>query len=354
VALAVAASVAMAAPLGGSVELPILFGETITASDDLTAPSVITDPAEGYVDLMNALQQGLVNEANRIFRSTPGWQCITAGGAPGKMDVDIRPELQQFLTIPGDGAIAYDGARIDQSANAPDAAGWRVGLQLNVGGKFVKGGQPIVLHAGGRTVYDPGIFAPGPLIDIREALLSALTDDLQEVVSSSRVRPCAPKARIKGTISGQAAGARVDNQVEAEGRLALDENGAFQASIPFSIRGTWSLSTPALSCSGQGVSEGTFDLTGSYDGAEALIVSRMGFNQTGGTNITNCPGLETVQAVAEDMPEAAGLRIALADGGAGSTRGTLSGGSVRALNYELSYDDEEGTAAPPGSVEAAT
>jgi len=48
------------------------------------------------------------------------------------------------------------------------------------------------------------------------------------------------------------------------------------------------------------------------------------------------------------MPEVAGLRLPLGDGASGTTRGTLTGGGVRELTFELSYDADEGVATAPG------
>ena len=78
----------------------------------------------------------------------------------------------------------------------------------------------------------------------------------------------------------------------------------------------------------------------------------MGFQQTGGRNVTNCPGLETVQAVSQDMTEASGLRLAFADGADASTSASLAEGVVREMRFELSYEADESAAITDSSDDA--
>jgi len=341
-AVLLATNVAVAAGLSGLVSAPTFF--PAVEALDLVSPLPGPPQGEGYQALANYLQIELVNEANRLFRATPGWQCITAGTS-SKADVQVSPMLQQFLEVGENGVVAYDGERIEQPANTPNAAAWRVGLELNVAGRFTRGGAGVSSRPAARTVYDPGFLgAIGPLIDIREALLSALSEELQEAVRGSGAMPCNPKIRVRGKVTGRAAGGRSDDQFDGQTRLTLDENGSFQASFPFSASATWTISTRTLSCSGEGTSEGTLDLAGSYDGVDALRVSRMGFQQTGGRNVTNCPGLETVQVVSQDMAEAAGLRLVLADGTDASASATLAEGVVREMRFELSYEADQSAA----------
>src|SRR5439155_2096027 len=177
------------------------------------------------------------------------------------------PQIQQFLEISEQGETAYDGGRIERPANTPNAAAWRVGLQLNVAGKFVKGGRPITKTPGARTVYDPGLSGLGEFIDILEALFSALAAELQEAVGSAGVTPCNFKLRMKSKVTSTGESGRYTVDALAEGDLRLDEGGAFQGTFSGSSTTNWDTGCRLVS----GTTQGSVAVAGSYEDSDGTL-----------------------------------------------------------------------------------
>jgi hypothetical protein len=198
--------------------------------------------------LAERLMDGLTSAANGLFSGRPGWDCLSAAKVQRPWTVEIHSTIW-LPPVPG--------------------SAWSVAVSVHV--------QPGD-HWGSRLRRT---VAPGA------SLVLVGTEQLREVIDelTSRVKPCWPKAKIKGRRSVTQEGATINYEWQGEETLRLGQDGGFEARLPVKMQ----VRSAIADCTIRADIDIGLAVTGSHRDNGRLVFTKMDSAQIQSSATVRCP-----------------------------------------------------------------